>query len=378
VPPAGVDLELELELGDALLWTGRADEALRRADDLAERGSAGGDRLGELCERIQGGLFALDLEPDGAAERLAVLVEQALPVFGAAEDDLALCIAYTALAEVVGWRRGRMDAGLEATERAFAHARQAGYLPPGSMGSRAAFRFFGTTPASELLAWLDEVELRAGGDQFLRAYRAGSLAMLGRFDEARAILAEARADQAERGGGALLANLTAFESVWVELWAGDPSAAAAFGAEGFRLHEELGSGGFLSGAAVALAQALYALDRLDEAEAWADRSEELRTGDEPWREMVHRQVKAKVLARRGEHPDAERLAREAVAIGDETDRLDPQGDAYADLAEVLLLVGKVDDAAAALEQALGRYERKENLVSAERMRTRLRELELAG
>ena len=63
---------------------------------------------------------------------------------------------------------------------------------------------------------------------------------------------------------------------------------------------------------------------------------------------------------------------------DGTDRLDPQGDAYADLAEVLLLVGKVDDAAAALEQALGRYERKENLVSAERMRTRLRELELAG
>ena len=157
---------------------------------------------------------------------------------------------------------------------------------PGAWGTAPLFRFFGTTPASELLAWLDEVELRAGGNQFLRAYRAGSLAMLGRFDEARAILAEARADQAERGGGALLANLTAFESVWVELWAGDPSAAAAFGAEGFRLHEELGSGSFLSDAAVALAQALYALDRLDEAEAWADRSEELRTGDDPWGEMV--------------------------------------------------------------------------------------------
>ena len=58
--------------------------------------------------------------------------------------------------------------------------------------------------------------------------------------------------------------------------------------------------------------------------------------------------------------------------------LDRQGDAYADLAEVLLLVGKVDDAAGALEQALGRYERKENIASAGRARTRLRELELAG
>ena len=86
--------------------------------------------------------------------------------------------------------------------------------------------------------------------------------------------------------------------------------------------------------------------------------------------MLWRQVKAKVLARRGEHAEAERLAREAVAIGDETDMLDAQGDAYADLAEVLLLAGKPDEAAGALEQALERYERKGNLVSAERARTR--------
>ena len=36
---------------------------------------------------------------------------------------------------------------------------------------------------------------------------------------------------------------------------------------------------------------------------------------------------------------------------------------YADLAEVLLLGGKPDEAVAALEQALDRYERKGNLVS---------------
>jgi hypothetical protein len=49
-------------------------------------------------------------------------------------------------------------------------------------------------------------------------------------------------------------------------------------------------------------------------------------------------VRAKVLARRGEHAEADRLAREAVALSDETDQLDTQGDAYADLAEVLELV----------------------------------------
>ena len=70
-------------------------------------------------------------------------------------------------------------------------------------------------------------------------------------------------------------------------------------------------------------------------------------------------------------PEAERLAREAVAIGEGTDALNWQGDAYADLAEVLLLGGKAEEAAAALERALDRYERKGNLVMAQRMRDRL-------
>jgi tetratricopeptide (TPR) repeat protein len=206
------------------------------------------------------------------------------------------------------------------------------------------------------------------------------MAMLGRFDEARAILAETRTELAERGGGVLLANITAFESVLVELWAGDPAAAAEFGAEGWRLYEELGERGFLRIAAANLARALYALDQLDEADAWADRaaelsgaSEPLRLGatDSPWNEVPWRQVRAKVLARRGEHAEAERFAREAVALCEGSDDLNAQGDANGDLAEVLLLTAKTHEAASAFAQALERYERKENLVMAERTRDRL-------
>ena len=81
--------------------------------------------------------------------------------------------------------------------------------------------------------------------------------MHGRLDEARAILAEARAELAERGGGVLLATITAFESTWVELWADDPAAADEFAAEGFRLLEELGTG-IISAAAAGGAGALRA------------------------------------------------------------------------------------------------------------------------
>jgi class 3 adenylate cyclase/tetratricopeptide (TPR) repeat protein len=372
VPPDEVDLALETELGEALFWTGRADDALRRADLLAEGAAAMGDRVGEISGRIKGGVLRLNRQPEGATEELAALIQQVLPELEAAGDELALYISYSALTEVAALR-ARMDAALEAQERAFAHAKRAGHVPTGAIGGLAAYRYFGSTPASDLLEWLDENEPRVARDQFLRAYRAMTVAMLGHLDEARAILAEARADQSERGGGALLANLLAFESVDLELWAGNPAAAAEFGAEGFRLHEEMGNQDFLSPAAGNLAGAFYALDQLDEADSWAGRSAELGTSDDALKEMAWRRVRAKVLARRGEHAEAERLAREAVAIGEGTDSLIGQGDANADLAEVLFLAGKRDEAVAALRQALDRYERKGHLVLAQRTRERLAE-----
>src|SRR5213596_334645 len=81
-----------------------------------------------------------------------------------------------------------------------------------------------------------------------------------------------RAARAERGGGILLATTTGMLSVDIELLAGDPAAAAELGAEGCRLLDELGEQSQLSTAAGLLAQALYALDRLDEADAWAGRA----------------------------------------------------------------------------------------------------------
>ena len=366
-PPDDLDLALALELGDALAWTGRGADALRLADAFAERAATAGDRVGELCGRVLEAQWRVELELDGDEEKLAELVEQAMPVFRAADDELALYVASAA-------KSGSPSGSLEAYEQAVVHAQRAGYRPSGLVGSRAALRFFGTTPVSELLAWLDENEPSNGRDHFLRAFRAGGLGMLGRFDEARAILAETRAELADRGSAVLLANITVFESVWVELWAGDPAAAVEFGLEGWRMHRNQGNSGFLPMAAAYLAQAHYALDRLDDADVWVGRAAELGTVTEAWPRMVLRQARAKLLARRGEHAEAEVLAREAVAIGEKTEMLNVRGDAHADLAEVLALAERTRDAALALEQALNRYERKENLVMAQRTRARLAEL----
>jgi class 3 adenylate cyclase/tetratricopeptide (TPR) repeat protein len=372
MPAADIDVALESDLVDALFDAGNGAEALRRAGSLAERAAAAGDRVGELCGRIKEGTLRTYLDPEGATEQLAALVERALPVFEAAGDELALYTAYLALGQVANMR-AQIDAGLEAYERAFAHAQQAG-LPDRLVGWRAAIRLAGTTPVSELLAWLDEQGERGARNPNLRGHRANALAMLGRFDEARAILAGVRVELADRGGGIWLAALTGQSSVDVELLGGDPAAAVEFGEEGCTLLDELGERSMLSTAAGKLAQALYAHEQLREAESWARRSEELGASDDAYTQMLWRQVKAKVLVRRGEHAEAKRLALEAVAIGEKTDLLNAQGDAYADLGEVLSLAGKPDEAAAALEQALDRYERKGNLVSAQRAKARLTEI----
>ena len=94
--------------------------------------------------------------------------------------------------------------------------------------------------------------------------------------------------------------------------------------------------------------------------------------------MLWRQARAKVLARHGDFAEAERLAREAVAIGEQTDMLDAQADTHADLAEVLSLAGRSKEASEALEQALARYDRKGNLVAAQRTQARRAELQDAA
>lgn len=373
VPPAELDLALETDLVDALFWGGKGGGALRRADSIAERASTVGDQVGELCGRIQAGIIRLSLEPEGAAERLAALVERAQPVFEAAGHDLALYIAHHGLAQVA-FEHAQTDAALEAYERAAAYGLAAG-MSQEFLEWRASCRFYGSTPVSEVLAWLDEHEPRAGRDHWLRMYRALALAMLGRFDEGRPLLAETRAELAERGGGIRLAVTTGIESVDFELLAGDPTVAAELGAEGCRLLEELGDKSFLSTAAGSLARALFALDRLEEADAWASRAAAVGSSGDAFTQQLWRQVRARILARRGEHAKAESLVREAVAIGEETDQVNGRGDAYSDLAEVLLLGGKRDEAVVALEHALDRYERKGNLVSTQRAQTRLAELQ---
>jgi tetratricopeptide (TPR) repeat protein len=143
------------------------------------------------------------------------------------------------------------------------------------------------------------------------------------------------------------------------------------------LLETLGHRSLLSTAAPMLGRSLCALGRYDEAEPFAHLGRELGDDEDLATQTLWRQVQALVHAHKGDHAEADTLAREAVAITERTDALNLQGDALCDLASVLTAAFRNDEAAAALEQAVDRYERKGNLVMARRVRERLGELQPA-
>jgi class 3 adenylate cyclase/tetratricopeptide (TPR) repeat protein len=375
VSPEELDVFVEDDLVFALGIAGRIDEAARRAARTAERAAAAGNANAELCFRIAEMVARLYSDPEGVVDALEALALEAIPRFRAAGDDLGLCTANFAVGMVAHWRM-QGDIAAAAFEQTLAHARRLGlrYRDGYLNAWIAASRVNGTTPVPDLIAWLEEEDAQGRlTDPSSRTYLAIARAMAGQIEEARAQLAAVRELLAERGMRLYVAERLAMESVFLELLAGDPAAAVELGTVGCRLLEELGERAWLSTAAGYLAQALYELDRLDEAEAWADRSRELGASDDLATQALWRQAKAKVLARRGNAEEAEQMAGEAVAITEPTQELNSRADSLLDLGTVLKLIGKPEDGRLALARALELYERKGNIVMAERIRTRLSE-----
>jgi tetratricopeptide (TPR) repeat protein len=82
-------------------------------------------------------------------------------------------------------------------------------------------------------------------------------------------------------------------------------------------------------------------------------------------------ARSQALAGLGQLDEAARIAREAVTLAATTDALNLHGDALMTVAKVLRVAGQPDQAADAAQQALDRYARKGNLVSARTAETLL-------
>ena len=157
----------------------------------------------------------------------------------------------------------------------------------------------------------------------------------------------------------------------IQMLAGDPVAAEREFRTCLDELAEMGEQGIQSTVAAALAHALIEQGRLDEAEESVSASELAGAEDDVSTKVLDRSARARIQAGRGLYDEAEKLARDAVALSESTDDLNMRGDTLAYLGDVLSAAGNQGGVATALESALRLYESKGNAVAADSTRRRL-------
>jgi class 3 adenylate cyclase len=367
--PLRLDVLLEVDLAESS-FVDNARQAAQLLEHAAERAAAEGDATGEAFARAIAAYHRFNML-ECSTDELETLALAALPLLEQAGDHAALVHVWNALGVGVANLRGRWADHARASEQALQHSRLAGQHRTGLFFIQVAL-VFGAIPADEALQRLDRL-LPEVPDAFSLVNRACLLAMLDRFDEAVPLARESNARlrdlDGRRFGESRLAEIAIFT--------GDHEAAAAHLRELSSWLEEQRLLGYLSTFAPLLGRELCALARFDEAETLARRGRELAEEGDVTSQALWRQVQALVHAHRGEYAEGVGLAREAVAITEQTDGLNIQGSALCDLAEVLHAAGRHEEATAALTDALERYERKRNLPMARQVRERLADLQVA-
>jgi predicted ATPase len=365
------------ELADALMEEGGFDEAasvLAEAVDVAERLDDA-----RLVAYATLGRRTLDLHGSSGGGIADILADagRAIAAFEAAADDAGLARAWRLLMLVHG-TAGAYDQAADAAKQVVEHANAAGDARLATRGAigYAVSALRGPTPATEALRRCEQLAIDVAGDRKAEAIIFGVLAQLhamrGDFEKARALYGQARSMLHDLGPSVTAAS-TSTESSRVEVLAGDLVAAERELRRDHAALIELGEQYYLSTVTAFLAGVLEARGELGEAEALSRSAEELADEDDVLSQVAWRGARARVLALTGRAEEAERIAAEAVALAAETVDSSLQGDALLDLGIVLRRTGRDDEASTAFEAAAEIYERKEDLVSAARVRALLAE-----
>jgi tetratricopeptide (TPR) repeat protein len=144
----------------------------------------------------------------------------------------------------------------------------------------------------------------------------------------------------------------------IETLAGDLDAAERAARQGVEQLEQLGERAWLSTSACQLAEALYSLGRLEEAEYWVLRGLDLGGAGDILTQLLGLGIRAKLLARDGGFDEALVVAQRAVALAATTQAPMEMAQAILALAEVLYLSGDKPGAFEQSGRAVAVYESK--------------------
>jgi class 3 adenylate cyclase len=372
-------LELLPEVAFALMETADFDRLLGVTQEMEEAATETGDAGLRAHASVIALWIRLFTDPEGWAGEAEREARRAISSFSELGDERGLCGAWSLLGLVHGMY-ARFGLAEEAWSRAAEHAHRAG-------SRRDALECLswvplmvasGPTPADRGIRRCREILDQAQGDKKVMSSalfsQAGFEAGLGRIDEARDLLARARALLEEVALPVWRAGPLAQEAGWIELLGGDPAAAEDELRRGYETLSAIGEVSWLSTVAGILAEAIYAQGRYEEAKRFTRISEQAAAADDVYSHVLWRSVRAKVLAREGETAAALRLARAAAALAETTDFLHLRWHEMMSRAETFRLAGRRADADAAAHAAVRVAEEKGNLVGARLAREMLQHL----
>jgi DNA-binding SARP family transcriptional activator len=362
-------LETLPELGYALFEIGEVDDASAVLADAEARARAAGDRQLEWRVVVTAARIDMYRDPEGIdLEALAVQTETAIEVLGEFGDEAGLARAWMVLSDL-HWSKGRLRKTSDAAGRAAEHARRTGNRREvgWALGQIALCAIHGPVTVADGLSRLERLLAAEPENRTLDANLSGFVtvleAMNGDFSEARRHIEESRA-LARDLGLMWQAAVQELLSGYVELLAGDPVAAEHDMRSAGEAFREIGEGWFLSTVAVDLPRAIYEQGRYDDAfDLLGAIDDAPAPTDREW-QIKRRGIPARLLARHGRLEEGEELAREGVALAADCEFLVLHADVLLDLAEVLSLAGRMEEAAAAASEAVSLYERKGNAASA--------------
>jgi class 3 adenylate cyclase/tetratricopeptide (TPR) repeat protein len=333
---------------------------------VIEQSARSGDVVTESRARIDRLWAVREIDPSLWMKEIGE-IDRVIPVLEERHDDLGLTKALQLLASKYS-REGKAGKAEPLLQAALDHARRAGdALEEVEVIAESLFALtVGPTPVGEALGRVDELTQGTETDLRLDAWALGVRsqleAMRARFDGARAQVDREEAIHEELGlrWGVLLSTSHRWR---IEMLAGRPDAAEdAIRArlEGRLLHRD---GGTAVSFDLLLGLALLEQGRFSEARDVVERRGGVE-GEDRQAHVTWCGIRARTSAERGNRVEAERIARDGVAIAARTDELNTHAESLVHLGWVLRRAGDLDGAADAVGEALELYERKGNIAAA--------------
>jgi class 3 adenylate cyclase/tetratricopeptide (TPR) repeat protein len=370
VPEGAARPGLLAEQGEVLGETGELAQAEGVLEECVALAREAGDAHAEWLGRLALADVRTQREPEGASEHLLHEAQAALAVGEAAGDDEVLARAWFLMSGAYN-AGGRVTERRHALERAASHARRAGdlRLEADAVIWKAPYFIWGPGQVQEGLRFVDAVLESLGHvpgvQEFALHVRGHMRARLGEFDGAFEDVDEFRRGVRELRRETLYA--VSAGCVWdVCLWAGEWRRGEEALREGYEMLERMGNKAALSEIALGLGDCVLRQGRVDEAERLSEIGEEVTAADDVFGTAQWLTLRSRVRAARGDLTGAKTFARRAIELPTVDEFPEFAADARLALAEALRLQGTAGAQEAA--EALELYERKGNLVGAQRVR----------